>query len=272
MSIDANTREQPKEVLQAMEVHDGWIRHFRGSENQPFYDLAFDYIASEFGEPGEEPVVDAGCGSGTKSLQLARRGFRVLGLDLSHSILDQARAAANSLGVGARTEFRQGDLTKIDLPTHSTSRAMCWGVLMHVPDIAAAVAELARIVKPGGKLVISEGNKRSLQAGFLRGLKGMLGRERAEVLRTPAGIEFWEQTSTGRFMTRQADIPWLIREFEKHGLKLRRRRAGQFTEMFILLPWKPLRSLVHAANNLWFRMGGAGGPAFGNLLVFERPV
>jgi len=74
------------------------------------------------------------------------------------------------------------------------------------------------------------------------------------------------------FGTRQADIPWLIREFEKHGLKLRRRRAGQFTEMFILLPWKPLRSLVHAANNLWFRMGGAGGPAFGNLLVFERPA
>jgi hypothetical protein len=55
-------------------------------------------------------------------------------------------------------------------------------------------------------------------------------------------------------------------------LKLRRRRAGQFTEIFILLPWKPLRRVVHAANNLWFRMGGAGGPAFGNLLVFERPA
>lgn len=271
MTIDASTRQEPKSVLQGMEVHDGWIRHFRGSENQPFYDLAFDFIASKFGPPGERQVVDAGCGSGTKSLQLARRGYRVLGLDLSHSILEQARASARDTGLESTLEFKQADLTRIDLPSASVSRAICWGVLMHVPGIESAVAELARILEPGGILVISEGNKRSLQAVFLRTLKRLLGRERAEVLHTPAGIEFWEQTSTGRFMTRQADIPWLIREFERHGLKLEERRAGQFTEVFILLPWKPLRTLVHTFNNLWFRAVHRPAPAFGNLLVFRRP-
>jgi len=272
MTIDATTRQEPKAVLQDLEVHDGWTRHFRGSENQPFYNLAFDFIARRFGEPGAEQVVDAGCGSGTKSLHLAHRGYCVLGLDLSHSILEQARVAAGAAGVSDKIEFRQADLTRIDLPTGSVTRAMCWGVLMHVPGIESAVAELARIVRPGGVLIISEGNKRSLQASFLRGLKRLLGRERAEVLHTPAGIEFWEQTSTGRFMTRQADIPWLIREFERHGLKLQERRAGQFTEMFILLPWKPLRTVVHFFNNVWFRAVRFAGPAFGNLLVFQRPT
>src|SRR5688572_2285537 len=272
MKADLGARDEPKAVLQDMEVHSQWMRHFRGSENQPFYDLAFDFIARKFGSPSAQPVLDAGCGSGTKTMHLAKRGYAVLGLDISDSILEQARAAASAAGAGSQTEFRRADLTALELQSGSISRGICWGVLMHVPAVDKAVAELARVLAPGGTLVISEGNKNSLQAASLRLLKRLLGRERAEVQSTPAGIEFWEQTSTGRFMTRQADIPWLIREFEKHGLKLRRRRAGQFTEMFILLPWKPLRSLVHAANNLWFRMGGAGGPAFGNLLVFERPV
>ena len=89
-------------------------------------------------------------------------------------------------------------------------------------------------------------------------------------MRTLAGIEFWEETSTARLMTRQADIPWLIAEFRRHGLELVDRRAGQFTEIYVLLPWKPLRLLVHAINNLWFRRIRLAGPAYGNLLVLRR--
>lgn len=271
MTVDARTREEPKTVLQEMEVHSQWIAQFRGSENTPFYNLAFDFIAERFGKPTAQPVVDAGAGTGTKSLQLARRGYRVLGLDISDSIVAQARAAAAEAGLGAKVEFRQADLTDIPLSSGSVKGAVCWGVLMHVPPVEKAIGELARIIAPGGVLAISEGNMRSLQAVGLRALKSLLRRERAEVLHTPSGIEFWEQTSSGRFMTRQADIPWLIREFERHGLQLQTRRAGQFTELYTLVPWKPLRLLVHAFNNLWFRCRWAG-PAFGNLLVFRRPT
>ena len=72
-------------------------------------------------------------------------------------------------------------------------------------------------------------------------------------------------------MTRQADIPWLIAEFERHGLRLSRRRAGQFTEIYTVLPWRWPRRIVHALNHAWFRFIRRGGPAFGNLLVFVRP-
>jgi SAM-dependent methyltransferase len=244
MTVDSNVRVEPKSTLQAMDVHDSWSRGFRSAENNRFYELAFNYLAREFGEPGEDRVVDAGCGSATKSLQLAQRGYRVQALDFSEA-----------------------------MPSQSARRVLCWGVLMHVPAVEKAVAELARIVAPGGKLVVSEGNKRSLQAWTLSTLKKLLGRERAEIVNAPAGKEFWEETRAGRLMTRQADIPWLIREFERHGLRLIERRAGQFSEIYISLPWKPLRSFVHAFNNLWFRaLPSFAGGAYGNLLVFERPA
>ncbi len=200
----------------------------------------------------------------------ADTAFRAM--DFSAAILEQARAAAAKQGYSERISFEQSDLTALSIPSGSVQRAVCWGVLMHVPDIGAAVAELARVIAPGGTLVVSEGNMRSLQAVTLRWLKKLLGRERAEIMRTPAGIEFWEETSTARLMTRQADIPWLIAEFRRHGLELVERRAGQFTEIYVLLPWKPLRSLVHAINNHWFRWIKFAGPAYGNLLIMRRPT
>ncbi len=270
MPVDAETRLEPRTTLQDMEVHSVWVRQFRSGENAPFYKLAFDHIASVFGPHNDQPVVDAGCGSGTKSFELARRGYRVQAMDFSATILEQARAAAAEHGYSERISFDQADLTALSIPSKSVHRAVCWGVLMHVPDIGAAIAQLARVIAPGGKLVISEGNMRSLQAVTLRWTKQLLGRERAEILRTPAGIEFWEETSTARLMTRQADIPWLIAEFRRHGLELVERRAGQFTEIYVLLPWKPLRMLVHAINNFWFRWVRLAGPAYGNLLVLQR--
>lgn len=271
MTIDADVRSEPKSTLQAMDVHDTWTRSFRSPENDRFYGMAFEHIAHCFGPPGLGPVLDAGCGSAVKSIQLANRGYRVVGLDFSAAILPHAVAAAATAGQADRTEFRQGDLTQLDYRDAEFSRIVCWGVLMHIPDVARAIAELSRVLAPGGTLVVSEANMWSLQAALLRWLKSILGRERARVLHTPAGIEFWERTSTGHLMTRQADIHWLVSEFERHGLRLAHRRAGQFTEIYTVLPWRWLRRTVHSFNHAWFRWIRLGGPAFGNLLVFTKP-
>ena len=270
MTIEASTRSEPKTTLQEIGVHSVWSRQFRGDENRAFYSLAFDHIARMFGDPADAPVLDAGCGSGTKSLALARRGFQVHAIDFSNAILAQARAEAVSQGLGAQITFSQGDLTALTIPSGSIHRAVCWGVLMHVPDISAAVAELAGVMTPNGLLVVSEGNVRSLQAVLLRTIKRVVGREKAEIVRTAAGLEFWEQTESGSLMTRQADIPWLIGEFRRNGMELVERRAGQFTEIYVLLPWKPIRRVVHWFNNTWFRFPRWAGPSYGNLLVFRK--
>ena len=271
MVPDADARGEPKQTLETMGVHSSWARHFRTSENDPFYNAAFDFIDDVFGRARGATVVDAGCGSATKTLQLLRRGYRVRGLDFSEAILQQAKAAVAAAGQSDHVTFETADLTALTLADASVDRMLCWGVMMHIPDVEKVVVELSRVLAPGGVLVVSEGNVQSVQAAGLRALKRLLGKERAELVRRPPGLEFWEQTDTGRLMTRQADVPWLIEAFEAQGLRLETRRAGQFSELFTLLPWKPARQLVHAVNALWFSAIRAGGPAFGNLLVLRRP-
>ena len=83
-------------------------------------------------------------------------------------------------------------------------------------------------------------------------------------------MELWEETSTGTLLTRQADVRRLIRTFAVHGVNLVERRAGQFSELFIMLRWKPARQLIHAFNSLSFCKIRIAGPACANLLVFRK--
>jgi 2-polyprenyl-3-methyl-5-hydroxy-6-metoxy-1,4-benzoquinol methylase len=257
-------------TLRHLGVHESWSSGYRTPENEAFYGQAFDYVAQTFGPPGGDVVLDAGCGSCTKSIHLARRGYPVLGVDLSESVLEVGRREVAAAGLGHRIRLRCEDLTAMSFPDASFGRILCWGVLMHVPDEERAIAELARVARADALIVVSEGNMRSAQAVGLRAVKRLLGREHAELRATPAGMEFWEQTPTGTLLTRQARIGWIVRRFAEHGVKLLTRRAGQFSEIFTMLPWKPARTLVHTWNSLWFRWPALPGPSFGNLLVLRK--
>ena len=141
---------------------------------------------------------------------------------------------------------------------------------MHIPDVANAIKELSRVTCRGGVVVISEGNAYSLQAISLRLLKRLLGKERAKIKSTPAGLEFWEKTNTGDLMTRQANIQWIISEFAKHGLVLKLRTSGQFTELYTKLKSPILKKLIHTLNHIWFKYIKMASPAFANILFFEK--
>lgn len=268
--MDTSRAQAVRKTLQDMEVHDSWASGYRTAENERFYNLAFDRLLAIYGPAGTEPVLDAGCGSSTKSIHLARRGYSVVAVDVSEKILESARQAVAQSGVQNLVIHQPADLTALSFNDGAFARVLCWGVLMHIPDVEKALAELVRVTRPGGIIVLSEGNMRSLQAVGLRWLKGLLGRQRAQVHRTAAGIECWEETSTGQLVTRQTDMPWLVRTLESHGAKLVSRKAGQFTEIFTVIPWRPLRLLVHLFNNFWFRWVRFPGPAFGNMLVFKK--
>jgi SAM-dependent methyltransferase len=257
-------------TLRHIGVHESWSSGYRTPENEAFYDLAFDHIARVFGSPGEDVVLDAGCGSCTKSIQLARRGYSVLGVDLSDKVLEVGQQEAAEAGLGDRIALRCEDLTSMTLADGSFGRVLCWGVLMHIPEVDRAIAELTRVVRLNGLIVVSEGNMRSLQAVAMRLVKRLLHRERGVLRDTAAGLEVWEETPTGKLMTRQARIEGIVRSFGDHGARLVSRRAGELSELFTVLPWKPARRLVHAVNSLWFRWPALAGPAFGNLLVFRK--
>jgi ubiquinone/menaquinone biosynthesis C-methylase UbiE len=260
-----------EDLLAQPEVHKQWEGGYRTRDNEAFYERAFDLITSELNPPAGATFLDAGCGTCAHTIRLARRGFNVRAIDFSESALEMARDYLKQTGHDERISLQREDLTRLSFPDASFDYVLCWGVLMHVPDVGRAVAELARVLRPGGALVLSEGNMRSLEAVTLRNLKRLLGREHADVKETPAGVEYWKERGAGALVTRQANVDWLVKSFESHGLKLTKRVAGQFSEAYAMVSAPALKRLVHGFNNLWFGSVRAPGLAYGNILFFRKP-
>ena len=111
----------------------------------------------------EEPVVhglfdsypvgtalDAACGTGRHAAYLASLGHKVTGIDRTPEMLEVASAKVP----GAR--FEVADLTAIPLEDGAMDLAVCTLALTHCPDLGPPIKELARIVRPGGRVVISD--------------------------------------------------------------------------------------------------------------------
>lgn len=260
-----------RDALSQPAIHQKWVSTYRTPETQAFYEAAFDEIASQLNAPRDAPLLDAGCGSCAKSVLLAARGFRVTATDFSITALELGAETVRAHGLSDRVTIKRGDLLALPFRDGEFPYVVCWGVLMHVPQFERALAELARVVAPGGMLVVSEGNMHSAQSVALRGMRRVLGKRRGRVVRTAAGIETHEHTHEGHaLVTRQIDVGWFTSECARLGLRRRVRIPGQFTELYGLLPWRPLRRAVHVVNHVWFHHVRLPGPAFGNILIFEK--
>ena len=213
-------------LLARPEMHQQWTRDYRTADNEKFYEHAFDYIVRMLKPPPDASFLDAGCGSCAHSIRLAQRGFDVHAVDFSQSALEMARDYVKSKGLEDKITFGQESLLEFSFANESFNYVLCWGVLMHIPEVGRAVAELARVVKPGGHLVVSEGNKSSPEAIGIRTLRRLLGKEKADVKDTSQGVEYWKEKDGDALVTRQANIRWLIQEFEANGMVLVKRAAA----------------------------------------------
>jgi SAM-dependent methyltransferase len=103
--------------------------------------------------PGDR-LLDLACGRGGYGLELARRtDARLIGVDFSAEAIRQARAHADDLGRTA--DFRVGDLTGTGLDSASVDAAVCVDAIQFAEPPAAAYAELARVLVPGGRVVLT---------------------------------------------------------------------------------------------------------------------
>ncbi|MFH1068954.1 MAG: class I SAM-dependent methyltransferase [Candidatus Glassbacteria bacterium] len=93
------------------------------------------------------PVLDAGAGTGRLAAWLAGRNVPVTALDSSLNMLTHLRGKIRDLPAAA------GDLYRLPFPDGCFGSVVCLHVLFHLPDWPIVVAELARVLKPGGRLI-----------------------------------------------------------------------------------------------------------------------
>jgi ubiquinone/menaquinone biosynthesis C-methylase UbiE len=98
-------------------------------------------------------VLDVPCGGGVAFRHFPRQAARYVAVDLEQRMLDRARAEAQRLGLGDRIEFVQADVTRLPLGDGEADLCLSSAGLHCFPDPAGAIAEMARCLKPGGRLV-----------------------------------------------------------------------------------------------------------------------
>ena len=129
----------------------------------------YEVWSATYDEPGnglfavEEPIVDeilgslppgvaldAACGTGRYTEYLARQGHRVIGVDSSPHMLAHAHRRVPT------ADLRSGDLHNLPVPDDHVDVVVCALALAHLPDVGPAITEFARVLRPGGHLVITD--------------------------------------------------------------------------------------------------------------------
>jgi len=265
-------QNEVEKTLQKPDIHKRWESSYRTAENERFYEEAFDYITKVLNAPKKSTFLDAGCGSCAHSIRLAKRGYFVVAIDCSESILETAEQNIKKITLAENIKLKTENITSLSFPDRTFDYILCWGVLMHIPDIENGISELDRVLKKGGYLVISEGNMFSFQSILVRNLRLFFRHKKLTVKRTIAGNETNEITSAGKLFVRNANIRWLKDTFRSRGFNIKRHVSGQFFELYILFSSQLLKKLIHGFNCLWFKHIKIPYFSHGNIIILQKQI
>jgi ubiquinone/menaquinone biosynthesis C-methylase UbiE len=102
-----------------------------------------------------ERVLEVGCGSGVVLRDVARRvtpGGRAVGLDPSPALLAVARELAAAAGLAGLVELHEGDARSLPFGDGAFDAVLAVTALVHIPDAERVIAEMVRVVRPGGRV------------------------------------------------------------------------------------------------------------------------
>src|ERR1043166_1150605 len=129
-------------------------------------------------------VLEIGCGIGTDGAHFASAGADYTGIDLTEAAVELAQRRFALSGLAGK--FRVSDAEQLDFPNESFDLVYSHGVLHHTPDIDAAVREIHRVLKPGGRAFVMLYHRGSYN--YQIGIR-VLRRAGAGLLRTESGIK-----------------------------------------------------------------------------------
>ena len=143
-------------LTQILGYKEEWLEGIPESSIESFAGTGNPFSLGEIG-PGER-VIDIGCGAGIDSLIAAKKvgsDGKVIGVDMTEAMLDKARRAREKAGF-KQVEFRYGHAEKLPVPDGWADVAISNGVLNLTPDKKATLREIARVLKPKGRLQIGD--------------------------------------------------------------------------------------------------------------------
>jgi SAM-dependent methyltransferase len=127
------------------------VRHYDEVLVPAYLGPAAEIVVSRAGLTTGESVLDVGCGTGAAA-RAARAAVgpqgRVVGVDVNRFMLEVARAG------GDEVDYREGDARQLPLRDHSIDVVVCANTLQFVPERSRAAAQIARVLRPGGRVAV----------------------------------------------------------------------------------------------------------------------
>jgi len=153
---DHQTNEEIKACCAAVYESD-WARLLLGDSFHPGGLALTEQLGTLIGLGPGQRVLDVAAGTGTSAIFLAERfGCEVVGIDYGRDSVALANAAASEAGLANRVRIEQGDAERLPFEANSFDAVVCECAFCTFPDKTTAAAEIARVLRPGGRLGLSD--------------------------------------------------------------------------------------------------------------------
>lgn len=198
-----------------------------------------------------ENILDLGCGNARDIIPMLESGARITGIDISQGMINEAQRDLEEAGY-PWVSMQVGDATHLPFPDNCFDKVLCSEVIEHIPDADKAVGEMFRVLKRGGRLVISTPNRLSLY-GFDRYIVW------EKIFRKKWGHPFDQWRSMDQ----------LCSMLERHACQVVKKKSVCYVPGFILtyfLPWKFAQKLLIKFVNIVEPVMARLFPEYGYLL------
>lgn len=198
-----------------------WVRHHAILE-----------LVNEMKLPQGSRILDLGCGPGLLSFDLAKRGYRGIGLDAAPAMIQRCRLRAVAEGISDLWQYQVGDVEALPFQDASFDVAICAGVIEYLPNDENMLREVARVLKSRGRFILSVTNKYGYTvslSGILFWIEQMPGVTKLESIlrRILVGGKYGAMGFT--FRPRKHRPGEVRKEMAKHAFKIEKDRYVQFS-------------------------------------------
>jgi ubiquinone/menaquinone biosynthesis C-methylase UbiE len=186
----------PPKARAAQAHYDRWARSYGRSRLLPSLQKK---ALAELRPSAGDRVLDVACGAGALVIEVGPRVERAVGVDLSDGMLEIARSRLRAAGEDhplANVEFHQAPSDALPFADGTFTAVVCTTALHHFPDPQRSIDEMARVLEPGGRLVIGDMSRDALTTKiadplfrrFEEGHVGLRRKREIEAMLTGAGL------------------------------------------------------------------------------------